>query len=252
MRGLRGKAIAVIGGGGIGGATAQRLAEEGARVAIGDIDLAGAEAIAGRINAAGGMAISRRCDIADERSIADFIAATVGEFDGLDGLHANAADMEAVRSDKDVLSTPMEVFDRTVQADLRGHILCTRIALPELLKRGGGALVYTSSESALRGAENVYAYSSAKAGLIPLARHVAFTWGRQGIRANVIAPGAVLTETLKRGAKPEMLDAFRAISCSTRLGQPEDIAAMAAFLLSDDAIWINGQTINVNGGSLMR
>ncbi len=255
MRGLSGRSVFMAGGaGGIGTATSVRLGEEGARVAVGDLDEAAAEAVAARIRDAGGDAVSIGLDIGDEDSVQAAVKTTVDAFGGIDAVHVNAADLSpaTISADSDAFSIDLDVFDRTIRTNLRGHLLVTRHAGPRLLERGGGSLVYTSSAAAFVGEPERPAYAVAKSGINALVRHVASKWGKQGVRANAVAPGLVLTEKIQEALD----DSFRAMalkgSRSPRLGRPDDIAAMVAFLMSSDAEWINGQVISVDGGATMR
>lgn len=255
MRGLNAKAVLVAGGaGGIGTATCLRLAEEGARVAVGDLDRDAAEAVAGQIRSAGGEALSMGLDIGDEESVISAVQATVEAFGRLDGVHVNAADLspETIGRDTDAVDIDLDAFDRTIRTNLRGHLLCTRHAVPQLLEGGGGALVYTSSAAAFIGERERPAYAVAKSGINAMVRHVASKWGKKGVRANAIAPGLVLTDTIQQSLDPSFRDMALKGSRSPRLGRPADIAAMVAFLLSADAEWINGQVVSVDGGATMR
>jgi NAD(P)-dependent dehydrogenase (short-subunit alcohol dehydrogenase family) len=252
MRRLEGKVLIVAGGGsGIGAAVAQRFAQEGAAVIVGDLNAAAAEAVAAAIVASGGRASGVGCDIADEAAANALVAAAMRDYGGLDGIHVNAADMQAIRSDGDALQLDLAVFDRTLAVNLRGHLLCTRAALPELLKRGG-AIVYTSSGAADMGEPTRLSYAVSKSGLHALMRHVASRWGKQGIRANAVAPGLVITEQLREHFPENLRQATLAITRSPRLGASEDIAAMVAMLMSADGEWINGQVIGVDGGAMFR
>lgn len=255
MRGLAGKVVLVAGGaGGIGTATSLRLGSEGARVAVADLDRDAAEAVAARIRDAGGDASSIGLDIGDDGSVAAALQATVREFGGLDAVHLNAADLapDTVGRDSDVVSMDLDAFDRTVRTNLRGHLLCTRHAVPQLLERGGGTLVYTSSAAAFIGEPERPAYAATKSGINALVRHVASRWGRKGVRANAVAPGLVLTEKTQANLDPSFQAMALKGTRSSRLGRPDDIAALVAFLMSDDAEWINGQVISVDGGATMR
>ncbi len=255
MRGLERKVVVVAGGGsGIGAATARRLAEEGVSVVVGDVHGARAEQVAAEIRTEGGEATAVTFDIASPESVGALVDAAVRAYGGIDGVHVNAADLspETIGRDSNAETVPLDVFDRTIDVDLRGHLLVTRRAIPELLRRGGGAIVYTTSALALTGGRRMPAYAIAKSGLLALNRHVAARWGKHGIRANAIAPGLILTETNLRGMNEQFQrDALDDLP-SPRLGQPEDIAAAVAFLLSDDGVWINGQVISVDGGLTMR
>lgn len=252
MRGLTDKVAVVAGGaGGIGTASSVRLAEEGAAVVVGDLDGDAARAVASRITEAGGRAVDRAFDIADEASVSALIGTALENFGGLDLVHCNAAalDPDIIGRDSDVETVPLEVFDRTIAVNLRGHFLCTRLAIPHLSRRGGGAIVYTASAAAFIGEPVRPSYAIAKSGLTALARHVASRWGKEGIRANAVAPGLIMTPAVAAGT---MAGHALASVPSTRLGEPEDIASAVAFLLSDDAAWINGQVLSVDGGGTMR
>jgi NAD(P)-dependent dehydrogenase (short-subunit alcohol dehydrogenase family) len=256
MEGLNGKKILVIGSAtGIGASTVARLADEGAKVVAADINVSGAEAVAEKARAQGGTAQAVACDIADEGSVASAVAYAADAFGGLDGAFVNAAEMRAILSDGDVLEVSMEIFDRTVAVNLRGHVLATRAVLPHLLKAGGGSIIYTSSGAAYAGEATRVSYACTKAALLALSRHVAARWGREGVTANVIAPGFVLTPEMQANglhADSPLLKMMVERTPSTRIGKVEDIAAMVAYLMSDDARWINGAVHDVNGGGVMR
>ena len=253
VRRLEGKVAIVAGGAtGIGAASARRLGSEGASVVIGDINLESARRVAAEIAGEGGNAIAIHCDIGDENSVAAMVKAAVDNYGGLDLIHINAADLSIIGQDFDVLAVSMRIFDRTIEIDLRGHVLCTRAALPELLRRGGGAIVYTSSGAAHSAEPTRVSYAVAKAGLHALMRHVATRWGRENIRANVVAPGLVLSETALANLNEAQLAGALAMAPTTRLGKPQDLAATVAFLMSADGEWINGQVISVDGGATMK
>jgi len=253
MRGLKDKVIVVAGGGtGLGAATAQRLAEEGAKVVIGDLSAEKAQQVAARLESLGACALGIPFDMVVDDSVRALIAVAVQHFGGLDGVHVNAADISILKSDTDAETLPMEVFDRTLAVNLRGHLLCTRHALPEILKRGGGSLVYTSSAAAFMGEPERLAYAVSKNGLHGILRHVATRWGKHGVRANAVAPGLVTTDPERHPLTGEQRAAVLGITRSGRLGEPRDIAAAVAFLMSDDGEWINGQVMSVDGGVTMR
>jgi NAD(P)-dependent dehydrogenase (short-subunit alcohol dehydrogenase family) len=255
VRGLDNKIVVVAGGGsGIGAATAVRLAEEGASVVVGDLVGDNAEAVAAGIRATGGRAVSAQFDISVDDSVAALVAVAVAEFGGLDALHANAADLSeaVIMQDSDALAVDLGVFDRTIAVNLRGHLLCTRHAIPLLLERGGGTIIYTSSAAGHVGEPQRPSYGISKSGINALMRHVSARWGREGIRANCVAPGMVLTKTIRDNSEQEFRDYALSLGRSPRLGEPEDIAAAVAFLMSDDASWITAQVISVDGGSTVR
>lgn len=252
MRGLDGKAAIVAGAGGIGDAVALRLVHEGCDVMLADVSADAAEAGAARAAAEG----TARClpftyDQSDDGSVAALVAAAHAAFGRVDFLHANAADTRALRADGDAETIELGVFDATIAVNLRGAFLCTRHAIPHIAKQGG-AIVYTSSGAAYAGEPERIAYAMTKAALGALARHVARRWGKDRVRANTVAPGTVMTPTLKSIVPAEQREAMLAASPGHRLGEPEDIAAMVAMLFSDDGEWITGQAISVDGGSTMR
>ncbi|MFO0693715.1 MAG: SDR family oxidoreductase [Polyangiales bacterium] len=250
---LEGRIVVVAGGGsGIGAATADRLAREGARVVIGDLRADSASRMAEDLRSKGAEAMGVGFDLADEASVAALVRTAIERFGGLDGIHVNGADLDVIRRDTDILDEPMEVFDRTIQVNLRGHVLCTRHALPHLLERGGGAIVYTSSGAASAGEPERPSYAISKAGLHALMRHVTSRWGKSGVRANVICPGVVLTDALKQSLNESMIAFSRKHVRHTRLGEPEDVAAMVAMLMSRDGEWITGQVLSVDGGATLR
>jgi NAD(P)-dependent dehydrogenase (short-subunit alcohol dehydrogenase family) len=236
---------------GMGAESAFRLAQEGAKVVLGDINMDAANAVINRIKTAGGEAVAKEFDISDEASVNALYEEAASRYGGVDITHVNAADLRVVRRDKDALSTDLEVFDRSLAVGLRGHLLCTRAAIPLMQKRGKGSILYTSSAASKTAAPLLVSYYVLKAGLNGLMRHVATRWGPEGIRANAICPGVVLTETVMRNMSEESRQAGMAHTPSTRLGKVEDIAALVAFLLSDEAEWINGQAVSIDGGSVM-
>ncbi|MDE2436309.1 MAG: SDR family oxidoreductase [Sphingomonadales bacterium] len=248
------KAIVVIGAGtGIGAATVERLCSEGARVCVADVNRDAAEAVAERMRQAGHDAFAQSIDIADEIAVNSAFASAVARLGRLDGVHINAADLRAIFADSDALDVDLAVFDRTIAVNLRGHLLCTRVALPHILSAGGGSIVYTSSGACDSGEPERPSYAASKSGLNALMRHVASRWGKDGVTANCVAPGFVMTSEMIAGGQvpPEWVEVCLKGVRSTRLGKAEDIAAMVAHLLSEDGRWINGQVFHVNGGALL-
>jgi NAD(P)-dependent dehydrogenase (short-subunit alcohol dehydrogenase family) len=249
---LAGRRIIVIGAAtGIGAATVKRLAAEGAYVCAADINLDGAEATA---QAAGGGCFAAPVDIADEACVNAAVDAAVKRLGGLDGAHINAADLRVIFQDSDALAVDLAVFDRTIAVNLRGHLLCTRALLPHLLASGRGAIAYPGSGASDSGVAERPCYAMSKSGLNALMRHVASRWGRQGLTANVVAPGFTMTAELVTGGEvpPALIERFLAEGRSPRLGRSEDLAGMVAMLLSEEGRWINGQVIHINGGALLR
>ncbi|KQX17630.1 MULTISPECIES: SDR family NAD(P)-dependent oxidoreductase [unclassified Sphingomonas] len=250
MNRLQGKAILIAGASAnIGAATAIRLADEGAAVMLGARSTDRTGAIAARIREKGGRAETVCFDAADDASIAAMVAHAAQTFGGLDGMFVNMAELTLHKQDTDAVTVPLEVFDRAVAVNLRGHLLCARHVVPVLLERGGGSIVFTSSSAAFMGRDRGISYTVTKHALTALMRHVATSWGKQGIRSNIVSPGLVLSE--KNRNHPEM-DKVLANTPSPRLGEPEDLAAAVAMLMSPDGEWINGQILCVDGGVVMR
>ncbi len=252
MRGLDGRVIVVAGAArSIGAACARRLANDGARVVVGDINIAGADQTAHEIEKAGGTAIAVQYDQGDERSVARLIARANEHFGGINGLHANAVDTDMLASDLDLLEMDAAVWEKTLRVGLVGYAFMIREVLPHLLAAGGGGIVCTSSDSSHAGEPTRPAYAAAKAGVNTLVRHVASRWGRDGIRANAICPFAV-TEIVRVHLDQSFLDKALEEGRSPRLGEPDDIASAVAFLLSAEGSYVNGQVWSVNGGMYLR
>lgn len=251
MRGLKDKIAIVAGGGrGIGAATAMRLADEGAAVVVGDINEQWAKDSAQAIIDKGGRAAGIHLDGTQAASQAAIVAAAHTLFGGLDIFHSNLAG--GTEGDVDALNCPEDVFDKSVAINLKSHLLATQAALPALIERGGGAMIYTSSGAASGASPWQVAYPMTKNGIHALARHVANKWGKEGIRANVICPGLIMTEAVAQHLSDKQVADLERRTPSPRLGLPDDIAAAVAFLASDDAGFVNGQVWHVNGGTQMR
>lgn len=254
LRGLADKVAIVAGGAtGLGAATAARLGEEGCRVVIGDVAVDTAQQTAARIAAAGGTAAHVAFDLSDPASVAgliDFAATTYG---GVDLLFNVGADMSAIRADTDVVDIDFDVWDRVMTVNLRGYVAAMKYVIPHMLRRGGGAIVNMSSAAAFQGEPARPAYATAKAGIGALTRHVASRWGRDNIRCNAVAPGFTATETIRSVPQwPDLQAAALKRIRGPRVGDPGDVAALVAFLLSAEGEWINGQVVNVDGGTVLR
>jgi NAD(P)-dependent dehydrogenase (short-subunit alcohol dehydrogenase family) len=255
MRGLGGRRVLVAGGAtGIGAASARRLAAEGARVAVGDLNADGARRVVKEIEDDGGTAFAFGYDQGDEDSCARLVLAATEALGGLDGLHANAADLspETVGRDRQLLKMDVAVWERTLRVNLVGYAVLIREVLPHLLQAGGGSIVCTSSAADRLGQLSQPAYAASKAGIDALVRHVASKWGPERIRANAVAPGIVLSEAALAAQTPASLESLRAGTRADRLGAPEDVAGAVAYLMSDDGAWVTGQVWGVDGGLVLR
>lgn len=254
LQGLAGKVVLVAGGAtGIGAATAARLAAEGCHVVVGDIAATAAQDTARRIVEAGGEASAVTFDLADPASVADLVAETVKAYGGVDALFTVGADMSSLQGDSDVVDIDFDLWDRVMAVTLRGYVAAMKYALPHILERGGGAIVNMSSAAAFQGEPARPAYAASKAGVGALTRHVATRWGKEGVRCNAVAPGFTATEAIRSVSQwPDLEKAALKRIRGPRVGRPTDIAALVAFLLSDEGAWINGQVINVDGGTVLR
>jgi NAD(P)-dependent dehydrogenase (short-subunit alcohol dehydrogenase family) len=255
MRGLNGKRIIIAGGAtGIGAAAAERLGQEGAALVVGDINLVDAQKTAGRITAAGGTALAVEFDLADGESIERLVGAATSELGGVDGLYNVGADLSAANlgRDTDLLEMDPAVWRRTLEVNLLGYALTCRAVIPLLLERGGGVIVNTSSGAAFGGEPTRPAYAASKAGINALTRHIASRWGKDGIRCNGVMPGLVMTENIRGQADTQMQAFALQAARSPRLGEPSDLAAVVAFLFSDDAEWVSGQVWSICGGMSLR
>jgi NAD(P)-dependent dehydrogenase (short-subunit alcohol dehydrogenase family) len=221
-------------------------------VLLGDVDARVAEAAAGGIAASGGRAIGIALDGADEQAVASAVERATAEFGGLDGFHANFASFADGESGDDIVDLSLDVFDRVMEVNARGFVLCTRYAIPAMLARGGGAIVYTSSGAAHMGEAVRCAYAMSKAATHALMRHVARRFGPQGIRANVIAPGVIVHPRFEHALDDATKAMLRDTSVLKQFGTPADIAAMGALLMSDDGRFMTGQVLSVDGGGSMR
>jgi NAD(P)-dependent dehydrogenase (short-subunit alcohol dehydrogenase family) len=248
---LAGKVIVVAGAGGIGDALTRRYAAEGARVVVGDLDAERAVALADEISAGGAEVVGTRLDGSDDHSVAELVSLAMSKFGRIDGFHANYANFADGLSTAGV-DLPLEDFDAVMNTNARGYFLCSRHAVPALVSSGGGSMVYTSSAQAHSASPVRVAYGMSKAAVHALMRTVAARYGSKKVRANVIAPGLIL-----HGNLPELPEAVAAsakalAALKHRFGEPGDIAAMGAFLMSDDASFITGQVLAVDGGVTMR
>jgi NAD(P)-dependent dehydrogenase (short-subunit alcohol dehydrogenase family) len=251
MARLAGKVAFITGGGGgIGTATAGRFAEEGARVVIADIDDRAGEAAAAAARAkgahCGGDGHFVHCDVTDRKSVEAAIAHAVARYGKLHVLHNNAGG--STLQDGPVTEAPEEEFWRAIKLDLYGTFLCSKIAIPEIIKAGGGSVINMSSSVALMALPGRDCYTAAKGGVASMTRSMAVEYARYKIRVNAIAPSVTLTERVKRLLAGNKNIEKLAASHLLGMGQPIHIANMAVYLASDEAEITTGQVLSVDSG----
>ena len=252
MKSLQGKVAIITGaGGGIGAATALVMARRGARLLLADLNLSAAQRAAATVVDHGGSAIALRLDLGDPSSIEAMVNAAVENYGRLDILHNNAADQdpELTRRDGDVAHMAIDVWDRVFRVNVRGTMLACKAAIPHMLSQGGGAIVNTASNLGLQGQVIQAAYSASKAAILQLTRSIAASHGRQGIRCNAVSPGLVLSPAARANLPAALLEAVESETLTPYLGAPEDIAHAVAYAASDEARYLTGQNIVVDGGT---
>lgn len=242
---VAGKTTIITGGAqGIGLAISQRFARDGASVAIWDIDEAAAQRTADELVAAGGKAIACRVDIADRTQVNAAIA-TVREAFGPISILVNNAGISNIVPFLDMTE---EQWDRMITINLKGVFHCTQAAIPDMLAAGWGRVVNVSSSSTQSGAPYMSHYVASKGGVIGMTKSLALEFADKGITFNNVPPGFIDTPLLRATLNEEAVNAQIQGSPMKRIGRPEDIAAACAFLASEDAGYITGHTLSVNGG----
>ena len=246
---LKGKRVLITGAGqGIGRESALLFAREGAVLALADLDLAAAETVAAEVTDAGGTAVAVQADVSDDASVAAMVARAEEGLGGLDAAFNNAGIM--LPEDLGPEDTELAVWHRTIAVNLTGVFLCCRHQIPALLRAGGGSLLNMSSLVAYMGsAAPQIAYVASKGGVLAMTREIAVQYGRSGIRANALCPGPVgtaMTDALFD--TPEKLERRRVHMPLGRFAKPQEIAEVAAFLLSDAASYVTGAGWPVDGG----
>ena len=196
---------------------------------------------------AGGRAIGLLCDVRREESVVAFVERAVTEFGTVDAVDHNAA-WSHPRLDTDAVGVDLGVWERAIEITTRGALLLARHAIPVMAAGGGGSIVAISSGTSTIGESTRVAYGVSKAALNQLTRHLAVRYGRDGIRANAIAPGFILTETAATQVPADVQVRLAEANPTRRLGTPDDIARVVVFLCSDDAAYVNGQVLHVDGG----
>jgi meso-butanediol dehydrogenase / (S,S)-butanediol dehydrogenase / diacetyl reductase len=243
---LENKVALVTGGGsGIGRASAELFAREGARVVVADYDATEGQAAVEAIRQSGGEAIFLEVDVSDSVQVRRMIAATVQTYGGIDILFNGAG----VLSFGTVLDTDEACWNRVLAVNLTGTFLCSKYALPHIIQRGGGAIVNVSSTTGAHDANaNTAAYVASKGGVTLLTRCMAIDHANENVRVNALVPGPTDTPMLRKVMPPERIEAFASTYPMRRLGRPEELARAALFLVSDDASFVTGSTMYVDGG----
>ncbi len=250
MRGLEGKSYIVTGAGsGVGRATATRLSEFGARVTVADRNWDGAAETVARIEAAGGAAHAVEVDVASEPQIVAMVESAVERYGRLDGACNAAAIPSRGKITHDVTA---EDWDNCHAINLRGLYLCNRHQILAMMETGGGAIVNIASTMASVAVLNSVEYVASKAGVLGLVRGAALDYAQSGIRINAILPGAILTPMLQvcLDQDASLEEALWEVCPMKRFSQPEEQASAACFLLSDEASFITGAALPVDGGML--
>lgn len=251
MARLSGRGVIVTGAaGGIGAAFAQALAAEGARVSL--CDLRAPEATVAAIRQAGGEAMGAVCDVTDPAAVARMVAGTEERFGRVDGLVNNAA-LFATLTPRPFEEIASDEFDRILRVNVRGTFECIKAVLPAMRRRGYGKIVNIASGTVFKGTPMMLPYVSSKGAVIALTRPVAREVGSDGIRVNCIAPGLTLSEGLlgREDYPDEYFAAAAGTRCLPRAQQPEDLTGTMGFLLSAESDFMTGQTLVVDGGSVM-
>ncbi len=246
MRGLEGKVAFVTGAGrGIGQAIARRLNSEGVKVAVADIDENNARATAAELGAG---AIAIRADVTDSASVRAAVAECEKQLGPIDVLVNNAGwdKIEPFAESNEV------TWDKVIAINLKGPIICARAVLDSMIARGRGRIVSIASDAGRVGSTGEAVYSGAKSGVIGFSKTLAREMARHHINVNVVCPGPTATPLLQQAMRnSKLMDSLVRAVPFRRLAQPDEIAAAVAFLASDDAAFITGQTLSVSGGLTM-
>ncbi len=238
---------------GIGRAVATLFAREGARVIVADRSLQAGAATAEEIVKAGGAASFVPVEMGDVESVRAMVDAAPRIYGGLDILVNNAGRF-SLNNYLPLADTPLEEWDATVGVNLRGTFIACKFAIPLMISRGGGSIINVSSIGGLAAFPRFTAYVSSKGGLHPLTRSIVLDYGRQGIRANLICPGAIDTPgndpfiAISYSSREEYVEKMGAMTPLGRMGRPEDIAYAALYFASDEASYVTGACIVVDGG----
>jgi 3-oxoacyl-[acyl-carrier protein] reductase len=246
MNRLEGRIALITGAAsGIGRAQALLFAREGAAVVAADLNGNGAEQVVSEIQAAGGTGLAVKMDVSDEHSVRAAVETAAARLGRIDILSNTAGTFDNYQQ---TLDTPRELWDKVIAVNLTSLYLVTNAVLPIMLANGGGKVVSIASGAGLMGGGGGAAYTSTKHAVIGYTRQLAAGYGKQGIRANAIAPGLIDTPMVADVSHTEETTAWLANQPGGRLGRPEDIANAALFLVSDESDYIHAVTLPVDGG----
>jgi NAD(P)-dependent dehydrogenase (short-subunit alcohol dehydrogenase family) len=234
---------------GIGLATATVLAERGATVVLTATRVEHVLQACRDLLARGLKAEPMPLDLANEASIEGLIGSVIARHGRIDVLHNNAADLSVTKDDRNVETMSLLVWDRIFSVNVRGTMLCCHHVLPHMVRRRSGAIINTASALGLLGADVQAAYAASKAAVMQLTRSIAVSHGKQGIRCNAVVPGLIATQAAKDNLPPMLWQIQESENLTPYVGVPEDIAYTVAFLASDEARYITGQSIVVDGGA---
>lgn len=254
-RRFEGKVVLITGAaGGIGRATAVRFATEGARLGLVDRARDGLRETLAAVEKAGGAGVTVEADVTRSADVARYAAAVAERWGGVDCFFNNAGILGDVRA---LVDYAEETFDRVIAVNVKGVWLGIKTMAPLLRARGGGVIVNTASIAGLRGSRNLVAYTASKHAVVGLTRTAALELAPAGIRVNAVCPSPIdtaMVQALETGASPANPAAFHERMAGTiplrRYGQPEEVAALVAFLCSADAAYITGGIYTVDGGSM--
>lgn len=238
-------------GGGIGTATSRLFLEEGAKVAAIDLDSGGLEQLveSSKPSELPGELMTLQANVADATQVARAVSRVVERWDRVDVLFNNAG----IEETDSVLNTTEEMWDRQIDVNLKSVFLCSRAVLPHMLRGGSGAIVSTSSIEGIVAEPDGAAYVASKGGIVSLTKEMALTYARQGIRVNCVCPGWIDTPMARRsidkhGGLEVMMPEIQRLQPLGRLGTPEEVGRAVLFLASDDASFITGHPLMVDGG----